>query len=80
MGRHIGNGLWESDNTGIVLQCEYDNHYVDGETGDWYEKDMSGQWWVDFCGGHGESAGEIGPFNTLEHACECVEERRKKEW
>ena len=76
MGRFIENGMWESDNTGIVLQCEYENHYIDGDTGDWYEKDMSGQWWVNVADGEG-SAGEIGPFNTLEHACECMGARRR---
>ena len=67
MGRFIGNGIWESDTTPIVLQCEYDNHFVHGDSGDWFEKDESGQWWVDVNGG-----GELGPFNSLEHACDCM--------
>ena len=66
MGYENG-GIWESDYTSIELQCEYDNHYVHGSSGDWYEKDMDGKWWVDV-----EGVGEIGPFNTLEHACECM--------
>ena len=72
MGWHDGKGMWFSDNTSIELQCEYENHYVDGETGDWYEKDLNNQWWVD-AGGC-----ELGPFNTLEHACECMEARNAR--
>jgi len=72
MGWHDGSGMWISDNTSIELQCEYDNHYVDGETGDWYEKDLDGKWWVDIHDGNGGSKETIGPFNTLEHACECM--------
>lgn len=74
MGCFVGNGIWESDTTPIVLQCEYDNRFVHGDSGDWFEKDMSGQWWVDENGG-----GELGPFNTLEHACECVAWRYEHE-
>lgn len=70
MGWHDGKGMWFSDNTSIELQCEYDNHYVHGDSGDWFEKDESGQWWVDLADG-----GEQGPFNTLEHACECMAKR-----
>jgi hypothetical protein len=36
------------------------------DSGFTYEKDLGGKWWVD------TDEGERGPFNTLEHATECV--------
>ena len=39
------------------------------DTGEHFEKDESGQWWVNKYGG-----GERGPFNSLDHAAECSHE------
>ena len=48
--------------------------WFDSMTGDQYEKDLSGKWWV-FCDVLDE---ERGPFNSLEHACECIAEVYEK--
>lgn len=39
------------------------------DTGEFFEKDLSGKWWVNMFYG-----GERGPFNSLEHACLCTKE------
>ena len=58
---------WVSDTTSTELYY-FGGVYIDPLTDDQYEKDESGKWWV-FCDLLGE---ERGPFNTLEHACECI--------
>ena len=67
----MATGFWVSDTTSIELAVIAEGaHYFDGDTGASYEKDMSGQWWVDTV-----YEGVFGPFNTLEHACECMQDR-----
>lgn len=46
-----------------------DGVFYGEDSGFMYEKDFSGKWWID------TGDGELGPFNTLEHACECVAAR-----
>ena len=49
----------------VVVRIGEDMFYGE-DSGFTYEKDLGGKWWVD------TDEGERGPFNTLEHATECV--------
>jgi len=49
-------------------EVEYNRKYVHVESGDVFEKDCSGQWYVQSADGRSER----GPFNSFEHACDCM--------
>lgn len=47
---------------------DYGRKYVHVESGDLFEKDCAGQWYVEAADG----LSERGPFNSFEHACDCM--------
>lgn len=60
------------DETGLEFAViKYGRKYVHVKSNDLFEKDWSGQWWIQA----GDGSGERGPFNSLEHACDCSYER-----
>ena len=59
--KHIDNA------TSLEFEVRGKDKYYCVDTHELFEKDCSGQWWVNMWGG-----GERGPFNSLEHACDCT--------
>lgn len=57
------------DGTSIEFAVlERNRKYIELETHDLFEKDWAGQWYVQ----SDDGLTERGPFNSLEHACECM--------
>ena len=57
------------DESGLELAVlDYNRKYVHVGSHDLFEKDCAGQWYVQ----SEDGLSERGPFNSLEHACECM--------